>query len=169
MKDTNIDENRVRPNLQILIEKGLVKKYRKGHKMMYQVSDRNRVNKYLWNEFMRFAGIKTKRNRSVSPTIDAYADSSRWKTLREDTKFVVDKKMGIITFSKPPRGRVRVTYKAGYKKTPEPIRKTSAILVAGFLRWILALKKKKRNDIKLLPKETWQQELRGKVKGKLDL
>ena len=37
------------------------------------------------------------------------------------------------------------------------IRKASAILVASFLRWILALKKKKRNEIKSLPKETWKQ------------
>jgi len=157
VKETNIDENRVSPNLQILIEKDLVRKYRKGHKMMYQVSDKNRANKYLWNEFMRFAGIKTKTQQSVSPTIGAYTDSSSWKVLYEDTDFVVDEKTGIITFSKPPRGPVRVTYRAGYKETPKPIRKASAILVAGFLRWILALKKKKRNDIRLLPKETWKQ------------
>lgn len=156
VKETNIDENRVSPNLRILIEKGLVEKYRKGHKMMYQVSDRNRANEYLWNEFMRYACIKTEREQPISPNMGAYATSS-WKTLHEDTDFVVDKRMGVITFSKPPRGPVRVTYRAGYQKTPEPIRKASAILVAGFLRWILAVKNKKRNDIQSLPKETWKQ------------
>lgn len=157
VKETNIDENRVRPNLQILIEKGLVRKYRRGHKMMYEVSDKNQANRYLWDEFMRFAGEETKTQPSVSSAINTYTDSSSWKTLQEDVDFVVDRKMGVITFSKSPRTPVKVTYRAGYEKTPEPIRKASAVLVAGFLQWILALKSKKGNDIRLIPRKTWKQ------------
>ena len=125
--------------------------------MMYEVSDKNQANRYLWDEFMRFAGEETKTQPSVSSAINTYTDSSSWKTLQEDVDFVVDRKMGVITFSKSPRTPVKVTYRAGYEKTPEPIRKASAVLVAGFLQWILALKSKKGNDIRLIPRKTWKQ------------
>lgn len=52
VKEANIDENRVAPNLQVLIEKALVKKYRHGHKMMYEVLDKDKGNDYLWRQFM---------------------------------------------------------------------------------------------------------------------
>jgi hypothetical protein len=94
IKETDIDGNRVGPNLQILIERGLVKKYRNEHKMMYQVSDKDRGNDYLWNQFMRFAGVKDKGQRLDPTTIAQPKPSSNWKTLQEETDFVVDKKGG---------------------------------------------------------------------------
>lgn len=89
--------------------------------------------------------------------------SSSWKTLQEGTDFVVDKKIGVITFSKAPKTPIRVTYTAGYEKTPEPISNASALLTAGFIKWLLALKNKQVTDANLIPKRTWKQ-----VKGLIE-
>jgi hypothetical protein len=157
VKEAKIDENRVSPNLKVLIEKGFVRKTRNGHKMMYQVLDKDKCDNYLMRQFVSSAQIEN-NSEPVNQAIDSQSNASpNWRQLHEETDFVVDKKLGIITFSKAPKTTVRIAYRAGYEKTPEPISEATARLAAGFLKWILALKLKKVREAKLISRETWRQ------------
>lgn len=157
VKEAKIDENRVSPNLKVLIEKGFVRKCRNGHKMMYQVLDKDKCNNYLMEQFVSSAQIEN-NPEPISQAIKAQPNASpNWKQLHEETDFVVDKKIGVITFSKAPKTPIRITYRAGYEKTPEPISEASARLAAGFLKWLLALKSKEVREANLISRETWKQ------------
>jgi predicted transcriptional regulator len=156
-KESRIDENRVSPNLRVLVEKGLVKKHRNGHKMMYEASDKNLCTDYLMKKFLAFAQPEDKIE-STDQSMEVKTPASRsWKQLREGTDFVVDKKIGVITLTKAAQGPVRVTYRAGYEKTPEAISEASARLAAGFLKWIVALKLKETNEANMISRETWKK------------
>src|SRR4030067_1589435 len=159
-KEANIDENRIAPNLRLLIEKGLIKNQRNGHKMMYEVFDKEKGNRYLWDQFIASSRMEfsTTPKESKIPDIPIKPETqSNWKMLKEGTDFVVDKKIGVITFSEMPKNTIRATYKAGYERTPEPIQEASARPAGGFLRWLFALKSKHEREAVLISKETFRK------------
>jgi hypothetical protein len=150
----------VSPNVNILIDKGLVKKRREGHKMIHFLPDQKKAREFIWWVFCRKAlknqiNEKSNSNRKTIEYIET--NNMKKKVLKEGTTFVVDKNSGIVTLKKPSGHSVEISYRAGFKKTPADIEKATTILVAGLLKWIIALRKNDRVEIDKIPYHTWNQ------------
>jgi hypothetical protein len=174
---TGLHRNTIRPNLKTLIfKKRWVGEKREGHKKVYRILDPDLLMKHFWMlgiqgkaestheqraPFRDFTEIGTRvvHKLSYQPVIDiTEIIDSDGHVIRKDA-YALDKENGLVTFSEQPTGKFRVSYKAGYKETPENIQTASAKLVAGFLKWLVSIMECDTTGIRSIPIETLSQVL----------
>jgi hypothetical protein len=151
-----IHRNQFSPNAEYLIDKGLIKKERIGHRMVYFIVNRSKGMEYLMDEFFRRAKVSIEDTESQNFTLFE-GSFDEIKILNEDVDFVVDKELGIVTTASPVEGVTKIEYISGYEKTPELVRKATALITGKFLQWIDALIKKDSTEINDIPKTTMKE------------